>query len=151
MGLYGYIAKSANEGKPVKVDFKAKSIKVGEVFVMTDGHLTDKEMDFGAFAADVISKDVVEQMEYVYGLYKHSIPTEKSDNDRHPHFKALDASELSDDDWVHGLKRDLLKAVLESFVLCAYVHGLLDGLFDGKYFWQSEKDKDLVILADWFK
>ena len=52
-----------------------------------------------------------------------------------------------------GIPRDKAQACLEFTVLYYAVTGVFDKYWDewdmGKWFWQSEEDKDLVILKEW--
>jgi len=84
-----------------------------------------------------------ETIEQLYDIYKHSIPSEKTMS-RVPRFKALPEGELSDDDMLYGVSREQaerdLEAALKGFAMPAGA---------GSWFWQSDKDKDLVILRSW--
>lgn len=83
------------------------------------------------------------ELERLYDIYKHSIPSEQSES-RNQRFKALHESELSDDDMLYGVGRETARKNLEDYIANGHVE-----LEDGKWFWQSEKDKDLVVLRDW--
>ena len=84
-----------------------------------------------------------ETVELLYDTYKHSIPSEKTMG-RVPRFKALDESELSDDDMLYGVPREEAERALEKAM-----RGFRMPEDAGSWFWQSKKDKDLVVLRSW--
>ena len=57
---------------------------------------------------------------------------------------------MTDEELVNGEDRNVAKAKLEGFILCATLAGYLiwDERKMGKWFYQG-KDKDLVILREW--
>ena len=85
----------------------------------------------------------LDELEAAYDAFKHSIPSEKSMH-RVSRFKALPESELSDDDMLYGIPREeaerALEKALQSFTIPADA---------GSWFWQSENDRDLVVLRSW--
>jgi hypothetical protein len=87
----------------------------------------------------------VETIEQLYDIYKHSIPTEKTMH-RTSRFKALPEHELTDDDMLYGISREQAEKDLEKAL-----KGFAMPETAGTYFWQSKKDKDLVILRSWAK
>lgn len=86
-----------------------------------------------------------ETIEQLYDIYKHSIPSEKTMH-RTSRFKALPESELSDDDMLYGVPREQAEKDLEKAL-----QGFAMPADAGTYFWQSKKDKDLVVLRSWTK
>ena len=84
-----------------------------------------------------------ETIEELYGVYKHSIPSEKTMG-RVPRFKALDESELSDDDMLYGVPREEAERALEKAM-----QGFRMPEDAGSWFWQSKADPDLVVLRSW--
>jgi hypothetical protein len=85
-----------------------------------------------------------ETIEELYDIYKHSIPSERTMH-RTARFKALPESELSDDDMLYGVPREQAERDLENALKGFSVP---DG---DKWFWQSEHDRDLVVLRSWSK
>lgn len=84
-----------------------------------------------------------ETIEELYGVYKHSIPSEKTMG-RVPRFKALPEGELSDDDMLYGVPREEAERQLEKAM-----RGFRMPEDAGSWFWQSKKDRDLVVLRSW--
>jgi hypothetical protein len=87
----------------------------------------------------------IEELEAAYAVYKHSIPSEKTIN-RTSRFKALPESELTDEDMLYGVSREQAEKDLENAL-----KGFVMPEDAGTYFWQSKKDKDLVVLRSWTK
>ena len=83
-------------------------------------------------------------LEAAYAVYKHSIPSEKTMHMTH-RFYALPESELTDDDMLYGMPRDIAEAALE-MALADFDYPETAG-----WFWQSENDPDLVVLKSWCK
>lgn len=58
--------------------------------------------------------------------------------------------DLEDEDMLFGVGRDIAQVELELYILCQIILGIswnTDKM--GKWFWQSNKDRDLVILKHW--
>ena len=65
-------------------------------------------------------------------------------------FKALSDKDLEDEDMLFGVGRDIAQVELELYILCQIILGIgWDANKMGKWFWQSNKDRDLVILKNW--
>ena len=84
-----------------------------------------------------------ETIEQLYDVYKHSIPSERTMH-RVARFKALDESELSDDDMLYGVPREEAERQLEKAL-----KGFSMPEDAGSWFWQSPNDRDLVVLRSW--
>lgn len=93
-----------------------------------------------------VAQVTVDELEEAYNLYKHSIPTERSMHRVH-RFKALEESELSEDDMLYGVRRDEAEFNLEHALKGFQIP---EGS-TGSWFWQSENDRDLVVLRSWNK
>lgn len=94
--------------------------------------------------------DFFTDVEELYRRYKHSIPSERSQSKSRRYFMALPESDLEDGDMLYGQHRDTAQFELEFYILCRIIGGFTwNPETMGKWFWQSEKDKDLVILRKW--
>ena len=87
-----------------------------------------------------------EDIEAAYAAYKSSIPSEKTMH-RTARFKALPESELADEDMLYGVSREQAERDLEQ----ALAGFAMPEDAEGKWFWQSENDRDLVVLRSWTK
>lgn len=98
------------------------------------------------------TQDVLNTALDLYEHYKHSIPSERSEGRQRTYFTALGESELDDRDMLYGEHRDKAQFELEYFILCTVVNGTFKWTDDlGKWFWQSQEDKDFVILREWIE
>ncbi len=88
-----------------------------------------------------------EDIDTLYAAYKHSVPNGM--RRQRKFFRALPESELSTEDLITGENRQKAKERLEMAVLEGSLNGSLKWPDDTKWFWQSEKDPDLIILKKW--
>ena len=95
--------------------------------------------------ADPVTIDDIEQL---YAEYKTSVPN--GVKYRKPYFKALSADKLPTTNLISGANRQQAKDKLELTLLIGILNGSLVWPDESKWFWQSEKDKDLILLRDWF-
>lgn len=141
--IYSYAIQQVANGAKFFVNFAARTLSINGKRIIDNGKY---EGPLG------VEKMPLEQMlpkiEELYDAYKHSVPSERSEAKRHIYFKALKEHELANEDMMYGVRRDEAQIRLELFVLCCILNGSF--VWQGKnWFWQSEKDKDLVILKQW--
>ena len=145
MTIYGELMTRVDDGESFHIDFEKRNMKVGKQFLIKDGKYDVKRKLIGGTPTDVMS--IIEEL---YQSYKYSLPSERSCNKRRQYFKALRVDELTDKQLMTGCIREGARARLEGFILCMVLNGSLK--WDeswGTFFWQSEKDDDLVILRRW--
>lgn len=129
------LERKIEDGAKFRISFEKRCLYVNGKSVDFEQDM-DKEFSF-------------EKLENLYRRYKHSLPGER-DQVKKSYFIALDEEDLSDEDVLYGERRQIAKFRLEFYVLCAIVSGALTWNEDwGKWFWQSENDKSLVILRQW--
>jgi len=135
------------QGARFKIDFTSRTLKVNDNIIIENGWRDEGEAGIDDFQG----VPVLQNIEDLYHEYKHSVPTERSESKRFRYFKALKEHELSDEDMLYGISRDLAQVKLELYFLLCVIEGKLvwnEGTM-GKWFWQSSDDKDLVILRSW--
>ena len=154
---YDNLMDWVERGHAFRIDLKTKSMQLlsnekcienGDWFpdtalILINGICDEK--DKTKFCLDII--------EELYNNYKYSTPTEKSERyKQRNYFKALSPDEMTDEELVNGEDRNVARAKLEGFILCASLAGYLtwDEKKMGKWFYQG-KDKDLVILREWIE
>lgn len=143
--IYPYAIEQVTQGAKFFVDFENKSLSVGRHKIIVDGQV-EKPLGINVMAQD----GAIEEIESLYQDYKHSIPSERSERKKQRYFKALKEVDLTDEDMLHGELRDVAQLRLELFVLCCILNGSLQ--WQGKgWFWQSQKDTDLIILKKWIE
>ena len=146
MTIFEELVQRVDSGENFCIDFKTRTMKVGRNKLIDNG-----EYDSTRTLNDIQVEDVLSNIEKLYVRYKYSMPSERSDSKYRKYFKALSVDELSDAQLAIGDKREVARAILEGYILCAVLVGKLVWDEDkmGKWFWQSANDPDLVILRDW--
>lgn len=144
--ILGKLTEAVADGAKWSVDFKSKSIKVNGAFLVENG-----KCNIVTGTEYYPPEQFLWHVEKAYDLYKHSIPSERSESKGRKYFRALSEKELSDEDMMYGVSRDMAQAELEGFVLCSMLEGVTWQESWGKWFWQSPNDKDLVLLREWFE
>ena len=91
----------------------------------------------------ITSDNQMEIIEQLYANFKRSVPSAKYNGKSY--FKALDVEELTDSDIAFNWDRSYAQAALEGYILL----GGLTWENDNHWFWQSQYDKDLIILKEW--
>ena len=86
-------------------------------------------------------------IEELYAIYKHSVPNRMKR--QRNFFRALPEDKLSTEDLITGESRQTAKEKLELAVLEGGLNGSLKWPDETKWFWQSEKDPDLIVLKKW--
>lgn len=100
----------------------------------------------------MLEADILSDIKVWYAVYKHSVPSERSESHRRTYFKALPERALSDDDMLYGESRETARCRLELYVLLMLRSGQLRWNDEwGSWFWQSPDDRDLVILREWIE
>lgn len=128
-----YLERVGN-GSHARVDFAEKKF-----------YLNGKEVEVNATPVE----DAYSEIEKLYMNYKLSYPSEHSKRSSREYFKALDSEEMSIEELVNGEERTLAKARLEANFLCMVLNGSLTWEDESKWFWQSNVDKELIILKEW--
>lgn len=146
--IYQTVLDSIINGARFRIDFKSRTLVVNRKRIINNGVYDGNLMIEKAADIQLFLKEV----ERLYAWYKHSVPSERSVGKQHLYFKALPESELTDEDMLYGQGREVQQFRLEMYILCQLIYGLVwDERQMGKWFWQSKKDKDLVILRDWLE
>lgn len=142
--LFASVMEEAINGARISVDFKKRNLKINGKLVVESGN---SEYESHLYVEEWFLKSV----EDFYRQYKHSVPSERSEGKRRRYFNALPEWELSDEDMMYGIPREVAQAQLELYVLCHILQGLKWDESWGKWFWQSKNEPDLVLLREWFE
>ena len=141
---------SVRNGARFRFDFENRRFFIEGV--KSDNDTLFKKLLCGLFDKEYWPMDkVIWNIEMLYRAYKHSVPSERSDRHGKKYFKAIRLEDMTDEDMLYGEPREPARFQLELYVYAFIVLGLFvwDEESMGKWFWQSEKDKDLVILRSW--
>lgn len=151
MTIYEELITRVRQGETFNIDFKKRTMKVGKDCLIKDGEYSriEKETAVRSIGLD----GVLQNIERLYNLYKYSLPSERSESKRKKYFKALSFDELKDNDLFAAYRRDEMQAQLEGYVLISILNGDLywDEEIMGKWFYESKKDTDLIILREWIE
>lgn len=136
-------------GETFYIDFEKRIMKVGMDKVIDNGEYDTSKTLFNK--ENYNQQSILHTIEKLYKTYKYSLPSERSDNKRRKYFKALSADELTDEQMMFGMNREVAQFTLEAFILCMILSGdfVWDEGLHGKWFYQCPSDPDLIILRSW--
>ena len=149
MSIYLELLERVCGGESFHINFEKRNMKVGNDYLIKDGEF-DESKELIADSCDM--KTILNKIEELYKEYRYSLPSERSDNKRRKYFKSLPMEEMTDEQLMTAERREFSQAVLEGFVLCMIVSGQLvwdEEIMNGKWFWQSDIEPDLVVLRSW--
>ena len=132
-------------GERFHIDLEQRTMKVGQ----------DKMIDGGEYDTSQILYEspqvLLDKVRELYIAYKYSLPSERSENKRKKYFKALPIEELTDEQLMWGVRREVAQYALEAFILCAILNGdfVWDEETHGKWFYKDKVEPDLIILKSW--
>jgi hypothetical protein len=141
-------------GEPFHIDLEKRNMKVGNDYLIKEGEFDESRhlVDDSELYADYSLGVVLRMIRQLYKNYKYSLPSERSENKRRRYFKALPMEEITDEQLMVAERREVAQAALEGFVLCMIISGHLiwdEEIMQGKWFYQSKTDPDLVLLRSW--
>lgn len=141
---YVDLIKKVNRGISFSINFKKRELRIDKKLI--DLKSIEWQTDF-----QLVSNSELNNLYPFYSAYKHSVPSERSERTSKHYFKALSVKELSDNDFMYGMPRELARFNLEMALLRELVFGNLkwDDKTMGTWFWQSPDDKDFIILKEW--
>lgn len=152
MNVYQDIVEALSRGERVWVDILTKILVLNGEALIVDG-VAQRPLGVEPMACSA----ALAMLEEAYANYKYSLPNSDSEAKQHRTaqrslFGALSADEVPDEWIVHGMWRHEARVRLEALFLILVANGSIrtdSPEFAGKWFWQSEKDKDFVILTKW--
>lgn len=149
MCIYFEALERVQNGEPFYIDFEKRTMKVGRDKIIDNGEYDTSKTLFNK--ENYNQQSILHTIERLYKTYKYSLPSERSDNKRRKYFKALSADELTDEQMMFGMNREVAQFTLEAFVLYMILIGdfVWDEEIHGKWFYQCPSDPDLIILRSW--
>lgn len=149
MSIFSKGLEQVENGERFYIDFEQRTMKIGQGKIIDNGEydttqvLYDEEFDN--------PQSLLDKVRELYVTYKLSLPSERSDKKRKKYFKALPIDELTDEQLIYGVRREIAQYMLEAFILCAVLNGdfVWDDEIHGKWFYQDKIEQDLVILKNW--
>lgn len=154
MSIYLELIERVDNGESFHIDFEKRNMKVGNDFLIKEGEFDESRhlVDDSELYADYSLGVVLRMIRQLYKNYKYSLPSERSESKRRRYFKALPMEEITDEQLMVAERREVAQAALEGFVLCMIISGHLiwdEEIMQGKWFYQSKTDPDLVLLRSW--
>ena len=133
--------------QPCYTNVKSRDIKIGAKYLIKGGEVCDGYMvDAPKMALD----EILEEIEDFYiKKFKVSRPTTKEVNRRVNIFRAKKIDELSQEEYITGLDRNLCRLILEGTLICRLVDGSIywdSEIMGGNLYWQSKRDSELVLF-----
>lgn len=146
--IYKYTMDAAEEERKVRIEI------IGRTLTVDNNIIIDKGIYRGELGLPVVATKVaLEMIEDAYIKYKSSMPNEETNiTCRSSLFKALPSQKLSDEDLISSEYRSIARIRLELTVLILILNKSIDWDSEqlaGKWFWQSSKEKNLVLLKEW--
>lgn len=155
MNFFDEMMVRVSDRMSVFIDLENKTLKFGKEKVVENGELTEKYKDYDYMPQFYSCDNPWETIENLYESYRFSTPGKRDidfyrkDSVRKTYFKALPLDELDDATLVVGEEREIAKVELEGFVLLMTLENKLKWIWEDKWFWQSEKYPDLIVLKKW--
>ena len=152
MSIYLELIERVSEGESFHIDFEKRNMKVGREYLIKEGEFDEAKELFPSLHQVYDLRIALHMIRELYRNYKYSLPSERSDNKRRHYFKALAMDEITDEQLMIAERREVACAALEGMVLCMILSGQLvwdEEVMEGKWFYQSKTDPDLVLLRSW--
>lgn len=145
MTIYSTAQEAVFNGKKFSIDLKKRSLKVDGKFLIKDGEYEGELYDEDD---SIAMDDIYPMLDESFYHYQHSVPSERSESKGRLYFRALKEKDLLDEDMLYGMPREIAQFELEMRVLICILDNKL--VWDNnKWFWQSERYKDFIILKEW--
>lgn len=103
----------------------------------------DEDGDVSEDVKCTTSEDVIDTAEKLYHAYKYSVPSPIDDFAR-SNFIALEIDKIGWSDFIEGSERSEARVKLETFVMFNKFP-----VEEGKHYWQSPKEKGLIVFKEW--
>lgn len=123
------------------IDLNTKSVKRGKTYLIKNGKPIS---NFKIRTSPVTFSEI----EDLYETYKYSVPD--GTRSKRPYFYALGPDQIPTIKMINGANRQKAKEDLELTLLMGILNKSLKWPNQKQWFWQSEKDKDLILLREWF-
>lgn len=150
MNIYRDATDKVSLGAKFSIDLKNRSFRLDGKYIIKNGETAEDlsvspdDLDLG----DIDYSNPYAVIECLYEQYKYSVPSARTDAMRRNYFLALPFEDISNEDMLYAMRREEAQIRLELYVLISLINGSLQWLNPNRYFWQSQRDPDLVILRD---
>lgn len=153
MTIYEELIQRVSNGETFCINFEKRTMKVGKDYLIQNGEYEESRCLCNGADLNPPVFFILDCIENLYQSYRFSLPSERNDSKRRKYFKAMSIDEIPDERLMVAERREVAQANLEGFILCMAIANKLvwDENTMGKWFWQSKKYEDLVILKKWIK
>lgn len=148
MTIYEELIERVSNGETFHIDFEKRTIKTGKNYLIKYGAYDISKKLINTSGENIL---IIEKL---YQEYQTSFPSKRSENKCKKYFKALPIEELTIDDIVGVQSREVAQCKLEGYILCSILNGDFkwdEDVMGHGWFWQSENNKDLIILRKWIE
>lgn len=151
MTIYEELIERVSNGETFHIDFEQQTMKIGKQKIIDAGKFDESRILYTKKLLEM--SDILSILEDLYDSYRYSLPSERSENKRRKYFKALSVDDIPDELLMIAERREIAQARIEGFVLCMVLEGqfIWDEEELGKWFYQSDRSPDLVILRSWIE
>lgn len=145
--IWNEAQEKVHNGSTFRINLEKRDLVIDGKYIIKDGKY---EGELG-YDTKFPAAALLAMIEEYYWQYLHSVPSARSEAKYRRYFRALPEHELSEDDMLYGEHRDITQLRLELFILIIILQNTLawDEFAKGKWFWQSNKYKSLIILRQW--
>lgn len=133
-------------GASFYIDFKTLTLKVDKKTVIRNGK---HKADLGIEPIDD-KNEFFESLNNRFDLYYRSIPSENSESHYRVRFRAKKLDELTKDEFLVGVNRELARFCLEYFILASIINGSFAPHTDITGWFYQGHNKAFIIQKDWF-
>ena len=144
--IYEELLERVERGERFLIDFEKRNLRVGKNYLIKNG---EWDNDRKLIQNSSLFLRPLDTIEVLYDMYRGSLPSERSESKRRSYFKALPFDELTDEQMIIGLNREIAQARLEAYMLIAILKGLTWDDTWGNWYWASKKYPELIILKQW--
>lgn len=141
----------------LRFDLKNKTVSNGNTVIIKNGKvvldelkLTDGREYTGLLDIELIHKsdNFYEELENIYEQYYTSVPSQGTQFSK-TNFIAKELDSLSLQELINGVSRIEAQYKLEAFVLLQAMMGQIPWANERHFYWQSAKNKKLIIYKEW--
>lgn len=155
--IFAELLDAVDEGRKFKVDLINKSLWIDRKKIIEKGEIVNEQYQ----GKELIKKyDLTlhfgidsclppwELLELIFNEFEKSVPSKHTVK---TYFKAKSVDELTDVDLAYNYDRIFMTAMLEGYILLASLKGILKWQNDKHWFWQSERNKNFIVLKSYIE
>ena len=155
--IFSELLDAADKGKKFKVDLINKSLWIDRKKIIEKGEIVNeqyqgkeliKEYDLALEFGSGSNLPPWELLELIFNEFEKSVPSKHTVK---TYFKAKSFDELTESDLAYNYDRIFMTAMLEGYILLASLKGILKWQNDKHWFWQSQKNRNFIVLKSYIE